>query len=370
MIKYLAYCDDPIVFLNNASIDPVKAENYPGLQFIPILAEKLEENGLKLETADISLQRITKGKCKPQEVGLIVAGSSRLGDYLIKLGVVPLIIFSGESPLWMADLYGDIEKFTKRFRSKVLFSGVFKQLNDKSFQHFYFPSYDSNSIIKLEKHPSNKISLVVSNKYVNVRSKGALSVKNLAKIILGRLAVSDFFNARKKRKKELQTKRLEMINFFLESDLLSLYGKGWDNLSNLPEPWRTRLDAKINKAYNGLCDNKKETISKYRFNLCLENFQYPGYITEKIIDCFAANTVPLYLGAPDIENYIPLNCFIDLRKFKSNSSLLKFLNGMTDDEYNQILNNGKAFLLSDEGKKYSYSSVANQFYKLIMECIK
>ena len=43
---------------------------------------------------------------------------------------------------------------------------------------------------------------------------------------------------------------------------------------------------------------------------------FAGYISEKIFDCFFAGTVPLYLGAPDIEDYIPADTFIDLRQFR------------------------------------------------------
>ncbi len=89
--------------------------------------------------------------------------------------------------------------------------------------------------------------------------------------------------------------------------------------------------------YCGHTPDKLETLSRYRFALCTENDRHPfwsrGYVTEKIVDCFYAFTVPVYLGAADIETHIPPECFIDLRRFASLSELDTFLSDMSDDVY-------------------------------------
>jgi hypothetical protein len=47
--------------------------------------------------------------------------------------------------------------------------------------------------------------------------------------------------------------------------------------------------------------NKKEDVLiDYMFSITIENDSYSTYYTEKIMDCFATGTVPIYLGAPDI----------------------------------------------------------------------
>lgn len=61
---------------------------------------------------------------------------------------------------------------------------------------------------------------------------------------------------------------------------LDLYGRGFNEI-NLKE--------------QGLCD--------YMFSVAIENGQYESYFTEKILDCFATGTIPVYLGAPDIGDY-------------------------------------------------------------------
>lgn len=63
-------------------------------------------------------------------------------------------------------------------------------------------------------------------------------------------------------------------------------------------------------------------LKNYRFSMCYENtITEPGYISEKIFGCFAAGCVPVYLGATNVEVYIPKDCFIDRRDFNSNEEM-------------------------------------------------
>ncbi len=39
------------------------------------------------------------------------------------------------------------------------------------------------------------------------------------------------------------------------------------------------------------------------FNICIENASYPGYFSEKVLDCFCAGTIPIYYGDPEIGKY-------------------------------------------------------------------
>jgi len=40
--------------------------------------------------------------------------------------------------------------------------------------------------------------------------------------------------------------------------------------------------------------------SQYKFVIAGENAIFPGYVTEKILNALLANTIPIYIGAPDI----------------------------------------------------------------------
>lgn len=63
--------------------------------------------------------------------------------------------------------------------------------------------------------------------------------------------------------------------------------------------------------------DKLEFEKKHKFSLCFENSSHPGYVTEKIIEAFAAKTIPIYWGDPDIEKIFNPNSFINLNHFSS-----------------------------------------------------
>lgn len=93
--------------------------------------------------------------------------------------------------------------------------------------------------------------------------------------------------------------------------------------------------------------NKTETLANYKFNFCLENsIGVNGYITEKIFDAFFSQTVPVYLGAKNVYDYIPKGCFINYSDFNSMSVLHKFLINMDYKTYLEYQFNITNFLNS------------------------
>lgn len=49
--------------------------------------------------------------------------------------------------------------------------------------------------------------------------------------------------------------------------------------------------------------NKEIGLKDYRFSFAIENDSYDTYFTEKILDCFATGTIPIYKGTKKITNY-------------------------------------------------------------------
>ena len=49
-----------------------------------------------------------------------------------------------------------------------------------------------------------------------------------------------------------------------------------------------------------LTEPKITALAEYRYHIAIENGAWPGYWTEKLIDCYVANCVPIYWGAPDV----------------------------------------------------------------------
>jgi hypothetical protein len=104
--------------------------------------------------------------------------------------------------------------------------------------------------------------------------------------------------------------------------------------------------------------DKLDCISRYKFNICFENYAAPSYITEKIFDAMLAGTVPVYLGAQNIDDYVPASCFVDASGFASMNELTNYLTTITESEALAIVAAGQDFLKSDVGLKYSYEAMA------------
>lgn len=80
---------------------------------------------------------------------------------------------------------------------------------------------------------------------------------------------------------------------------------------------------------------KIETIGRYRFCLALENSIAPDYVTEKIFDPLLAGTVPVYLGAPNVRDFVPAHSYIDATAFGTPAKLASYLQHLveTPQEY-------------------------------------
>lgn len=96
-------------------------------------------------------------------------------------------------------------------------------------------------------------------------------------------------------------------------------------------PWRNNT--------GGPVDEKIPFISRYKFNLALENSAIPGYVTEKILEPLAAETVPVYWGAPDVARDFNPEAYINVADYASLDSFVEALRRIdsSDDEYLRIL---------------------------------
>lgn len=134
--------------------------------------------------------------------------------------------------------------------------------------------------------------------------------------------------------------RREAVEFFSLKKDFEFYGRGWN-----PHHF---------SSYQGEAGSKVETLKNYRYALCYESLhQVKGYITEKIFDCFAAGTIPIYWGASNIDATIPKECYIDRRLFSSNEELAAFLDRLGPEDYASYLKNIEEFLQSTAALKFS-----------------
>lgn len=73
-------------------------------------------------------------------------------------------------------------------------------------------------------------------------------------------------------------KRLEFVNKFKNS--VDLYGRGFNELSS-----------------------KEDGLRDYMFSIAVENAVYDTYFTEKLTDCFATGTIPVFYGCKGVTEY-------------------------------------------------------------------
>jgi hypothetical protein len=142
--------------------------------------------------------------------------------------------------------------------------------------------------------------------------------------------------------------RKEIIDFFesKKTGEFDLYGSGWEQ--------------KKYQCYRGIISesgdrrlNKIRILQQYKFDICYENAQLNGWLSERIFESFAAGCIPIYWGAQSIEKYIPKQCFIDRTTFKDNQELYLFLITMTEQMYQEYIHNIRNFLESDAAKQLS-----------------
>jgi hypothetical protein len=234
-----------------------------------------------------------------------------------------LMIF--EPPLVDQKTYNMIPKLVNQFEKIYLYN---PPEDDNKFGKIYFPI------------PFNK---VIDEYWCNDERS-----ENLV-IISGNHA--PFFKSN-----ELYSKRIDFVNYFSKKNKVDLYGRNWNMHFNRRILWWKYLlnYQSIMSCFRGSILNKYEALSRHKYCICFENSVINGYITEKIFDCFYAGTVPIYYGAPDVNEYINQKAFINFNDFSSIEDLEKYIENLTDSDYEEYKKWGKYFIENESSKFYDF----------------
>ena len=102
----------------------------------------------------------------------------------------------------------------------------------------------------------------------------------------------------------------------LPKEILQIHGKSWNTFH-----------------YYANWSNSKLAMAKsYLFTVAIENSIVYDYVTEKFWQPLAAGSVPLYLGAPNIDQWAPgEKSFIDLRKYKTAKEVAELLRNISSN---------------------------------------
>lgn len=325
-----------------------------------------QAQGIQVMTGDVALAQVNAGALAGSDVWVIQEDDASLGAELLQKGARALVLLCAESPLYARKFYKRLPKLSSIFPHRFIFRGAFKTTSPTGMNHvFFFPSYDSQESPRLTDWADRKFAVMVAgNKYLD--SQRAVFRRFIAQLRDWMLGRNSWVTAEMKRQ-QLHDRRLELIEYFGKQQLLSLFGMGWNNLGILPKNWEIRLKGILTSLAPRTCENKIELVSGYQFSFCIENYTYPGYVTEKLIDCFRAGVIPVYLGAPDVADFFPRDAFMDIRNFDTYDQLKAAMCGLSESDAMAMIGKGRQFLQSEAGLRYSYQGVAQSFMQVVLQ---
>lgn len=346
-------------FHNNLIFDPAYSINFPGAQMISCLGNIARCNGWDILTGDIFIRQkpsFKKAVCLSDEI-------TPLLNRLIDFGVELKVLTSGESPNIAWSFYHNLYHFSRLFKHTLIFRGFASRVHPSSeFHEYYWPNAYHSMLEGSSWHDRRLLGMVTSCKSrVNINRLRLVSrlISPLRRLKILLYQVID----RMLRFRDLYDLRFIAIEKFAQKSEFHLYGKGWIEAQR---SW-SRIKC-INFANPpAACQNKVAALSNFKFALCFENCVYPGYLTEKIFDAFFAGTVPVYLGAPDVADFIPISCFIDYRNFSTLEDLWKFLETLKQRRWQDYREEIKLFLASERFLPFRQESVAEKLFRWLSD---
>jgi len=106
-------------------------------------------------------------------------------------------------------------------------------------------------------------------------------------------------------------------------------------------------------------------LDSYKFSVGIENSREKNYITEKLYDILFFNCVPVYCGAPNVEEFDDIkDTFIHLNSLDNIEENLNILNSLNEDIYFDKIKNIM------QVKKHLFNSSKFSIWKKILEEIK
>jgi len=365
------------VFYGNEMFKATSKWNREG-QFAPsiFLKEKLAKQGISVNTADYLLDHRMSGRLN------IYISQGIISNYreLAKQDNVHLQSFYIlEPPVVAPHLYREIDNLSRCF--------------DRVYVHntggIGYERYFSNQP-NLRKSYLSQIRDGVIEHLWNNKDRGFLTMISSNKIKCPFLRLSrgqnpiGFKISLNKypgiKDSELYSERIRASVALQSLGSVDLYGYGWDTslyqiLRNMSGSqtfpyiyWKHRKA--LRAIYKGQVKSKYETLSQYRFAICFENMVMPGYVTEKIFDCLFVGTIPIYLGAPDVEKYIPKSCFIDMRDFDNYAGLHTYLSNLSDEDISSFRKAAREYLSSEQYQPFTKERSVEQFEADLKETFK
>jgi hypothetical protein len=315
-----------------------------------LVRELAREHGLLLLTAD----RVATLGLDPRSVTVLAYDWPPAAHALVAAGARPGVLTSLEPPVIAWELYYRLPQLSAQFPTAFLFGGAAERIAPGcTFRQLLFPQVRQPGEVAWPDWSLRRFLVsIVANKAI-VRSFTRWFDQPREVSVKRELASRRYHPLAS----DLYIERLKAVAQFADRPDFDTFGQGWDRRHPAVP---ARLHAAFLRAYRGPAQRKLATLAQYRFALCLENSSFPGYISEKIFDCFFAGTVPLYLGAPDVQDYVPANTFIDLRQFRDYAAVEQFLDSLDEPIARSYIDAAEEFLHSPAFARFSHERFASE----------
>jgi hypothetical protein len=134
--------------------------------------------------------------------------------------------------------------------------------------------------------------------------------------------------------------------------------------------WEKKDKIKMSKAFytsikcftnspNPLPGGEKEVLFDSQYHICIENHAVGNYFTEKLIDAFLTETIPVYWGCTNIEDYFDIDGMI---LFNTTDELLDKLNNLTPEYYYDRLD----IIESNKKRAIEFANFDERIFKEIL----
>ncbi|MBS0626301.1 MAG: hypothetical protein JSS32_09650 [Verrucomicrobia bacterium] len=154
---------------------------------------------------------------------------------------------------------------------------------------------------------------------------------------------------------ELYTERRRAIQFYTNATKgFDLYGN-WQGIAS----WK------------GWAHDKYNIIKNYKFSLSYENMgNQRGYISEKIHDSMGGECVPVYLGATNVTDHIPKECFIDRRDFSSDKEVFEFMKGIDRTRFYAYIEAQRRYMKSPSAQQFTVGHAVATVLKYVLAALE
>lgn len=344
-------------FMGGRCRDRAFMSAYPGGALLADVADEAEKRGFQVVTVDQFLSSDTW-----TAPAMLVSDTGRgLAECCGR--AVPAVCWCLESPVVANSFFHALRRHTGVFPHVFLWAGARDRVAPKANFHAITWPHDFSHVQPGPAWEARRFAVMVTaNKrpfpmfWRPTTLRPLRLARWLAGLIVNAVHVTWIRSIDPWMSASLADARRGVIAAFAETEF-DLYGPGWERAAG-----EGKMGAAIARSYRGSLAqgpaSKLATIARYRFCLCFENASFPGYITEKIFDALLADTIPVYLGAPDIATYVWPDVFVDARRFRSWTALAQFLSVMPESHAATMRQQAARFIQSEDFTRFRSSSLA------------